>query len=263
MSQIADYGRALVGRTLNQALKRRGLTREQFAYKVLPSFFLDIIQRYLRVRTEGLSNIPSDGPYIIIANHSGYMGFDALMLAHQVHNFKNRVPRVIAHKLWFLHPEISVHATKLGLIPATYANGLKILQMGEPLILFPEGEEGNFKPSRSRYRLRRFRRGFVRLALATGVPIIPAVVIGAEETHITLSQIRWAKQVLGIIVPVPLNVVPLPAKWTIRFLKPIRLRGSAKRADDIEYVTKVSRHVRLKLQKALHAQLKKRDRIFI
>jgi 1-acyl-sn-glycerol-3-phosphate acyltransferase len=112
------------------------------------------------------------------------MGFDALMLSYQIYLERNITPRIIAHKLWFLVPDISVHAKKLGLVPATYENGLKILKKKQPLILFPEGEEGNFKPTRYRYQLREFRRGFVRLALATGVPIVPSIVIGAEEIQI-------------------------------------------------------------------------------
>jgi 1-acyl-sn-glycerol-3-phosphate acyltransferase len=245
------------------ALEKRGLSSEQFAYRVLPAFLLDIIKRYLRVKTVGVRFVPDKGPCIIIANHSGYMGFDALMVSYQVFLAKRRIPRIIAHRLWFLNPDISVHAHKLGLVPATFNNGFETLHRKEVLLLFPEGEEGNFKPSKYSYRLQHFRRGFVRLALKTGAPIVPALVIGAEETHITLSQIRWAKEVLGIIVPVPLNVLPLPAKWTIRFLKPIRLPKDPEKAEDIDYVTKVSRQIRLQLHRELHFQLKKRKTIFI
>ncbi|NDC26054.1 MAG: hypothetical protein EBZ49_18245, partial [Proteobacteria bacterium] len=172
-------------------------------------------------------------------------------------------PRIIAHKLWFLHPKISVHVKKLGLVSANIENGLKVLKKEQPLLLFPEGEEGNFKLTKYRYRLRRFRRGFVRLALQTGAPIVPSIVIGAEETHITLRQIKWAKELLGIIIPVPLNVIPLPARWHIKFLPPIYLKKDPDKANDIAYVTKVSRHIRLKLQKEIHRQLKKRERIFL
>ena len=113
------------------------------------------------------------------------------------------------------------------------------------------------------YRLRRFKRGFVRLALRTGAPIVPTVVIGAEETHITLSQIRWAKHLIGIIIPIPLNVIPLPAKWTIRFLEPILLEKDPEKAEDIEYVTKLSRQIRRSLQKSLTAELRQRKRVFL
>ena len=254
--------RDLLKRTVSKALAVSGLNKQEIAYRALPNFLLELMTRYLRVSCRGIENIPKSGPYIVIANHSGYMGFDALMIGHQIHQAKKSVPRIIAHKLWFLHPEFSVHIKKLGLIPATIENGFKILERGQPLILFPEGEEGNFKPTRLRYRLKRFRRGFIRLALRTGAPIIPSFVIGAEETHITLSQIRWAKELLGVLIPIPLNVIPLPVKWHICFLPPIYIEKQPERADDIPYVTKLSREIRLNLQREIHSALKKREHIF-
>jgi len=255
--------KAFFKRAVTRALDSRDLTKEDLAYKVLPNFLLEIFQKYLRVTTEGTENIPRVGPCIVIGNHSGFMGFDALMLGHQIHLATQRVPRIIAHKLWFLNPKISVHAKKMGLVAANLENGLKVLNRKQPLLLFPEGEEGNFKPSKYRYRLRRFRRGFVRLALQTGAPIVPTVVIGAEETHITVKQIRWAKDLLGIIIPVPLNVIPLPAKWHIKFLKPIYLKKDPEKAKDLMYVTRISRTIRLNLQKEIHKELKKRERVFL
>lgn len=255
--------RNFFGRAMGRALQRAGLTREELAYRVLPFFILELIQRYLRVKTVGTRHIPKKGACIVIANHSGFMGFDALMLAHQILHTTRRTPHIIAHKLWFFRPEISVHAERLGLVPATFENGLKKLEEDETLLLFPEGEEGNFKPSSHRYRLRRFRRGFVRLALMTGAPIIPAIVIGAEETNITLGQIRWAKQLFGIIIPIPFNVLPLPAKWKIKFLNPIRLPRDPERAKDMAYVTRLARRIRIELQQAIHNELKRRDAVFL
>lgn len=255
--------KAFFGKAVTRVLNASGLSKEEVAYKVLPNFLLEIFTKYLRVTAEGTENLPKKGSAIFIANHSGFMGFDALMIGHQIYLHSQRIPRIIAHKLWFLRPEISVHAKKFGLIPATIENGLKILKKNQGLILFPEGEEGNFKPTRYRYRLRRFRRGFVRLALQTGAPIIPVVVIGAEETNITLSQIRWAKDLFGIIIPVPLNVIPLPARWHIKFLKPIYIEKNEEKANDMEYVTRISRKIRIQLQRELHAQLKQRKRIFL
>ena len=248
---------------VNRALERAGLTREELAYRVLPFFVLELIQRYLRVKTVGARFLPRNGSCIVIANHSGFMGFDALMLGHQMFLSTHRHPHIIAHKLWFFSPEISVHAEKLGLVPATLENGIRVLERQQSLLLFPEGEEGNFKPSRQRYRLRRFRRGFVRLALLTGAPIVPAVVIGAEETNLTLGQLRWAKELFGVLIPIPFNVLPLPAKWKIKFLKPIRVPKDPLRANDIGYVTQLSRKIRIQLQHEIHRELKRRSRVFL
>lgn len=253
----------ILGKAFDNFLKNQGYSKEEFAYKVLPTFLLDIMQKYLRVEVEGVENLPKKGPYILYANHSGYMGFDALMLSHQVQLHTAHLPKMVAHKLWFIHPDISVHVKKLGMIPATFENSLKLLEENEPLLLFPEGEEGNFKPTQFRYRLRRFRRGIVRLAYATGVPLIPATVVGAEETHITLSQVKWAKELFGVLIPVPLNVLPLPVKWKIKFYTPTSFPKDLERAQNVKEVTKISRELRHQLQKDLHAELKKRTHLFV
>lgn len=254
----------LLGKAVSRALRATtGLSREEFAYRALPYFLKELITRYLRVTTEGIRHIPREGAGIVVANHSGYMGFDALMLGHQIQDQVNRVPKIIAHKLWFFRPEISVHAKRLGMVPATFSNGKDILLRDDLLLLFPEGEEGNFKPSRFAYRMRRFRRGFVRLALKTGAPIVPSLVIGAEETHITLSQIRWAKDLVGIIIPVPLNILPLPVKWHIKFFEPIHLGRHPRKADDVEYVTRLTREIRHDMQRKLNTELRKRKHLFL
>lgn len=252
----------LIAKAIQLAIKKTGKTKKQIAYEVLPSFFLDLIEKYLRVQVEGTEFLPKKGHGIIIANHSGFMGFDVMMMGHQVRKAINRIPRTIAHKLWFIKPEISVHAKAFGMVSATFENGLKLLNDKELLVLFPEGEEGNFKPSIYSYRLRRFRRGFVRLALMTGAPIIPSVVIGGEETHITLSQLRFANE-MKVLIPIPLNFFPLPAKWKIKFFEPIYLEKNLELANDIEYVTKLTNKIRLDLQKKLHAELKQRKTIFV
>ena len=56
------------------------------------------------------------------------------------------------------------------------------------------------------------------MAERTRAPIIPVVIIGAEETHINLGQLR----VLDQLLPLPLNLFPLPAKWKIKILLPVR-----------------------------------------
>ncbi|MGZ3687212.1 MAG: lysophospholipid acyltransferase family protein, partial [Bdellovibrionota bacterium] len=73
------------------------------------------------------------------------------------------------------------------------------------------------------YRLQHFHTGFVRMAIQTQVPIIPCLVTGAEESHLTLGSLNLSRFVKGLRLPIPLNLVPLPAKWKIQFLKPIVL----------------------------------------
>jgi 1-acyl-sn-glycerol-3-phosphate acyltransferase len=249
-------------RKLLTDLARGRVSREDLAFRLLPAFTLEIIRRYLRVESAGLENIPPTGPAIVISNHSGYAGFDAVMLANEIYRKTGRRARMVAHKLWFLGKPVQVLSEKMGLIEADLNSALEALRKGEIIILFPEGEAGNFKPSSRRYRLQEFKRGFVRLAMISKAPIIPAAVIGAEETHINVSQIKITKYLLGIVVPVPLNIIPLPVQWKIQLYPPIELDSRPSDALDREKVYRETRRIRHQLQREIIKELRRRGANF-
>ena len=239
------------------------LERDLLLFRVMPRLVLEIIRKYFRLKVEGEENLPRKGSAIIVPNHSGYAGFDAFMLGNEIRNRTGRIPRILAHHLWFIHKTMSIPLEKMGITEATMNNGLALLKKKNVIILFPEGEYGNFKPIRKRYRLQEFKRGFVRMALMTGSPIVPTVVIGAEETHITLSQLKFTKFLVGTVLPLPLNILPLPAKWKIKFLKPIYLDYPPSAAEDRDLVHKIARQVRETIQFHLDQELRRRKYIFI
>ncbi|MEK6553885.1 MAG: hypothetical protein AABZ31_01490, partial [Bdellovibrionota bacterium] len=109
------------------------------------------------------------------------------------------------------------------------------------------------------YELQEFRRGFVRMALQTGAPIVPTIILGAEETHINLKQIRLTKFLRGSILPLPLNVIPLPVKWKIIFLKPIYLPYKPASARDSKLVHEIAGEIREQVQSAIAKEMKNRQ----
>lgn len=242
--------------------KLRELNYEHLVYRAMPHFVMELMRKYFRLEVEGLENIPRRGPALIAPNHSGYLGFDALMLAHEIQRSTGRLPRVLTHHLWFLSKLTAVAASKAGFIEANMENGLKHLKKQNLLVVFPEGETGNFKPSVKRYHLQEFRRGFIRMALDAQCPIVPTLVIGAEETHINLSQLKLPKALSNLILPLPLNLIPLPAKWKIVFLRPIQLPYKAGAAEDEELVRELAADVREEMQQALSLEVANRESIF-
>lgn len=239
-----------------------GLDREKLLYKALPRLMMEIMTKYFRLKIEGEEFLPKKGSGIIIPNHSGYAGFDAFILSFHIHQITKRVAKVLTHPLWFWTDTTSIPATKLGFYEATTENGMKFLKQKDMIILFPEGEQGNFKPSHKSYRLQEFRRGFVRMAIKTQSPIIPTIIIGAEETHINLSQLKFTKYLRGLVLPLPLNILPLPAKWKVKFLEPIHLPYKPEQADDIELVHELASDIRERMQAAMTEELKKRDSVY-
>lgn len=229
----------------------------------LREFILELIRNYFRLEVEGIENIPKKGRALIVPNHSGVTALDAVMIGNEIFRARSRELRILAHPLWFIGPSIRVLARRMGLEEADKSRGIALLKRGELVLLFPEGAQGNFKPTAQRYHLQEFKRGFVRVAMATKSPIIPTVVIGAEETNINLSTISSSKYLKGTIIPLPLNVLPLPAKWKIVFLPPISMRKySAKDACNSELVHSVSESVKKQIQDRIDQELKNRDWIY-
>lgn len=234
------------------------LSKDELIYKVFPRLFMEILKKYFRLEIVGLENIPKKGAVLIVPNHSGFSGIDALLLSYILQQNTKRIPRVLTHHLWFLTDKTSIPAKKLGFIEANYENGVKLLKKNNMVVLFPEGEHGNFKPTSKRYQLQEFKRGFVRMALATQAQIVPTLVIGAEETHINLKKLKFTKFLRGLVLPLPLNVLPLPSKWKIVFEKPISFPFEADKINDSELCHELAIEVQENMQRSLNKEVRKR-----
>jgi hypothetical protein len=135
-----------------------------------------LYDNYLRVRTLGIDRIPDEGPALIVANHSGTVALDAVMVQYAVatEHPKKRAIRNIGADLVFQLPFVGPLARKTGNAVACDEDAHELLKRGELVGLFPEGYKGVGKGWRERYKLQRFGRGgFMEIALRNRVPIIP------------------------------------------------------------------------------------------
>ncbi len=234
------------------------LSKEELIYKVFPRLFMEILKKYFRLEVEGVENIPKEGPVLIVPNHSGFSGIDAMLLSYILQQHTKRKSHVMTHHLWFLTDKTALPAHKLGFVEANYENGVNLLKKKNMVVLFPEGEHGNFKPTSKRYQLQEFKRGFIRMALASGAQIVPTLVIGAEETHINLKKLKFSKYLRGLVLPLPLNIIPLPAKWKIVFLEPISLPFESKKVKDSELCRELASEIQEDMQSKINKIVRKR-----
>jgi len=191
--------------------------------------------RYFRVKITGLENIPESGPAVLVANHSGGLPYDGMLLAYGVRKLHSthRLPRPLVANFAFRSKLMGPVVARFGGVRASMENATKLLEQNQLVSVFPEGLRGVGKLYRERYRLTRFGRGgFVRLATTTGVPIIPTAIVGAEEIHPVIGKLTAPARWLGLpylpITPTfpflgPFGLMPLPTKWTIRIGKPIQV----------------------------------------
>jgi 1-acyl-sn-glycerol-3-phosphate acyltransferase len=184
--------------------------------------------RYFRVRLLGIENVPSEGPALLVANHSGGLPYDGAMLLYGLyrnHPRHRRVRPLIAN-FAFRAGWMANVVSRIGGVRASTETALPLLAAGELVAVFPEGLKGVGKMFRERYRLARFGRGgFVRLARQAAVPLLPVAIVGAEEIHPVIGKITRFAEPLGIpYIPItptfpwlgPLGLLPVPTKWTIQ-----------------------------------------------
>lgn len=244
-----------------------------FAARMRPGLEF-LYRRYFRVELQGIAQVPPQGPALLVANHSGALPYDSLMLATGIqleHTARRGVRPLIEDELWHL-PFLGVALRRLGAVRANPENAERLIASGQLVAVFPEGAPGRSKRFRDRYRLQRFGRGgFVKLALRTRAPIIPTAIVGAEETNPLLASGSWLGRAFGLpplpITPTfpllgPLGLLPLPAKWTIAFGNPIDLTGHpASAADDLVLVQQLTEQVRSTIQSSLDSLLAQRKSV--
>ncbi len=243
--------------------------------QVLMSALRPLADKYFRVEVKGIENIPSDGGALIVANHSGTLPLDGLMLQVAVHDNHpaERHLRLLAADLVFHLPVVNELARKAGHTLACAEDAQRLLEMGEIVGVMPEGFKGIGKPFGERYKLQRFGRGgFVSTALRAGAPIVPCSIVGAEEIYPMIGNAKTLARLLGFpyfpITPTfpwlgPLGALPLPTKWTIQFGEPIPTDGyPPEAAEDPMLMFNLTDQVREQIQHTLYKLLVQRRSVF-
>ncbi|MCX4665335.1 acyltransferase family protein [Streptomyces sp. NBC_01381] len=248
---------------------------EELTDQVLMSLVRPLYEKYFRVEVKGIENIPSDGGALIVANHSGTLPLDGLMMQVAVHDNhpQARHLRLLAADLVFMLPVVNELARKAGHTLACAEDAERLLERGELVGVMPEGFKGIGKPFSERYKLQRFGRGgFVSTALRTGTPIVPCSIVGAEEIYPMIGNAKTLARVLGFpyfpITPTfpwlgPLGALPLPTKWTIQFGEPIPTDGyPPEAAEDPMLMFNLTDQVREQIQHTLYKLLVQRRSVF-
>ncbi|MEU8197489.1 lysophospholipid acyltransferase family protein [Microbispora amethystogenes] len=241
--------------------------------RVLLEALRPLYRHWFRTETLGLENVPADAGALIVANHSGTLPVDALMLQVAVHDELGRPLRLLGAHLVYQLPVLGHLARKSGHTLACPEDADRLLRKGEVVGVFPEGFKGIGKPFSERYRLQRFGRGgFVASAIRAGVPIVPCAIVGAEEIYPKIGDLPSLARLLGLpylpITPLfpwlgPLGLVPLPSKWLIEFGEPVRTDAyDPEEADDPAVVFDLTDHVRETMQRRLDALRLRRGAAF-
>lgn len=238
--------------------------------------YLDFLYtKYFRVETSGIESIPSEGRCVLVANHSGTLPLDGVMLKTAIkrEHPASRAMRWLTEDFISHMPFLGSTMNRLGAVRACQENAERLLADEELVAVFPEGVKGIGKLFGERYRLQRFGRGgFIKLCLRTSTPIVPVAIVGAEETNPMLFRVEQFSKALGLpylpITPTfpllgPAGLLPAPTKWRIMFGDPLDLSAHGpEAADDEILVGKLAERVRASIQGMLDRAVSARKSVF-
>lgn len=196
-------------------------------------FLWPFYKHYFRTRVLGPKELP-DRPFIVISNHSGQVAIDGMLItiAFIADTKPPRILRPMVERFVVGMPFFGSWSAQSGAVLGDRENCLRLLEHGNSVLVFPEGLKGVAKDSSDYYQLKKFTRGFFRLAVQAGVDILPVAVVGAEEFYPYVKHARKTAKTLGLpVLPItptfpwlgPLGAVPMPSPVDIHLGTPYQV----------------------------------------
>jgi len=236
-------------------------------YAAWETFFRFLFEDYFKVQVIGIENIPAEGRAVLVSNHSGGLPLDAFMTNCAMYNQHSSPRRIRCLSLKCLRevPILKDVISGMGGVPASFTVAQKLLNDDELVMFYPEGPRGTGKPFSQRYRLNDFDPGFVKAAIATGSPIIPITVVGADEFYPIFKDLKSLARVLRMPyfpltpgfpwLPLSTSCIPLPVRMLIKIGKPIYLSYPPEKGPDRQLRLRLAREIQFQIQKELNALL--------
>ena len=210
---------------------------------------------YFSFTVEGAEHVPRDGRAVYAQNHAGWFPLDAFFVGLGVRRAIGpcRTPYFATTEAALAIPVLGDFLRRVGAVPASWFRRPERLPFRiRACAFFPEGVPGNTKPFWEAYRMRPWNRGFVRVAAALDVPIVPAAVLGGEECLPVAWTVKLLEPLVGSRFGLPLAPIPLPARWRVVFHAPVRLGDDRRRVlVDGGRSTEVARAIQETVQETL------------
>src|SRR5947209_5882452 len=242
-------------------------------------FWNPLVDYWFRMEIEGWERLP-EPPALLIGIHSGApFVWDAWTVGAQWwrHFGDQRPLHGTAHDALMATPVIGTYFRKMGVLPAAADSMTSALAAGHDVALWPGGERDSLRPWTKRDEaILAERLGFVRLAIRTGVPIVPISTVGGPDSMPVLATGRRLAKLLQLdklarikmfpiaiqapwgLSPALLPEIPLPTKIRTAFQEPILLDNDAERAEDEAYVRDAYREVHGAIQRGMDELARRR-----
>jgi 1-acyl-sn-glycerol-3-phosphate acyltransferase len=241
--------------------------------------FNPLMDYWFRMEIEGWEKLPPP-PALLIGIHAGApFVWDAWTVGFQWwRRFgSDRILHGTAHDALMAAPLISRYFRAMGVLPAAPDSISAALAAGRDVALWPGGDRDSLRKWTQRDEaVLAGRTGFIKMAIRSGVPIVPISTVGGPDSMPVLLSGRRVAKALQLdkianlkvfpvalqapwgISPAMLPEVPLPTKIRTAFQDPIELDTDPERADDKKYVQAMYDEVQGSIQHGIDVLARRR-----
>lgn len=217
-------------------------------------------EKYFRYEITGLENVPKKGGAILAMNHAFFFIDLAFLTKHLFVKRGRRARGVAEHLTWKL-PIVREFFLNMGVVDGSPKNAIRILKGGHIMSVCPGGSKEAMRSWREKYKLLwEGHYGFIKVAIASGVPVIPCISIGSDDAYVMLVNgfHRWKNTFFPLPLFFGMGLLPLPVKITHYVGKPITHHYKPSQHKDMRCVKALHRRVLAEAERVKEMGLKKR-----
>ena len=218
---------------------------------------IDWYTGYFSPEVRGLDRLPGTGPVLVVGNHSCLFYMPEVWVSARAIMQRRGVEAplyALGYDLLFAIPGVESVIRRLGAVPAGPTEAESALRHGACVAVYPGGDWEAARPWAQRNQVDfGGRKGFVRLALRCGIPVVPDVTHGGHHAVVVVTRGDRLARALGLdgirikvfpfLAGVPFGLasvltppLPMPAQVTVEFLPALDWSGygpSAERDDKV------------------------------
>ncbi|MCQ4361482.1 acyltransferase family protein [Mycobacterium gordonae] len=192
-----------------------------------------------RIHVDGLDNLPADGRFLLVGNHTSSGLPEIVLIPYFVHRRLGvRVRGLATRSLGDVGGLARDVLQAAGAVVGDQDTAAELMRQDATLLVFPGGGRDMLKFKGEEYQLRwEGRSGFARLAIAHDYRIVPVALVGGDDVYLSLVQrgSGWERMtrtigerihgVTGVGIPLARGlgptIIPRPQRMYLRFGQPI------------------------------------------
>lgn len=220
----------------------------------------------------GLEDLPADGRFLLVGNHTQFVGGEVLLIPHYVRRAIGTRVRPLADRRFSTIPRFPHDVmTAYGGVVGDPATARELMRHNETILVFPGGGREIPKFKGEEYRLNwHGRSGFARIAAENDYPIVPVGLVGGDDVYKSLvtrgsALGRLSRTISSRLTGEPdmamppvrgigPTLIPRPQRMYLRFGKPIETANPGDVSDE-EWVESIRENTKQQLEAILDGLL--------